>query len=199
MRETRRTLRILALALLFCWTALAPGVKAGAEAQPWAVYFSPQGGCTEAIVTAVSQARTSIHVQAYSFSSYPITKAIIAAQARGVRVEVILDKSQLTEKYSALPALLAAQVPTWIDPAHQIAHNKIMIIDGKTVITGSFNFTKAAEERNAENLLIIHSQQLANQYVQNWQLHERHSEPYSRTTSNDQRLPIHAKRARSSN
>ena len=105
-----RTLR-LALALLCCWTALAPGASAEAQAQPWAVYFSPQGGCTEAVATAVANARTSLHVQAYSFSSYPIIKAIIAAQTRGVRVEVILDQSQRTERYSVLPALLAAQVP----------------------------------------------------------------------------------------
>ena len=97
-----RTLR-LALALLCCLDGPGPRGVSGGQAQPWAVYFSPQGGCTEAIVTAVANARTSLHVQAYSFSSYPIIKAIIAAQTRGVRVEVILDKSQRTEKYSALP------------------------------------------------------------------------------------------------
>jgi phosphatidylserine/phosphatidylglycerophosphate/cardiolipin synthase-like enzyme len=53
-----------------------------------------------------------------------------------------------------------------------------MVIDGKTVITGSFNFTKAAEENNAENLLIIHDRKLALLYIKNWQEHERHSEVY---------------------
>jgi len=177
MRETKGTLRILALALLCCWAALAPGAAAGAEAQPWAVYFSPQGGCTEAIAAAVANARTSLHVQAYSFSSPPITKAIIAAQARGVRVEVILDQSQRTERYSVLPALLAAQVPTWIDAAHQIAHNKVMIIDGETVITGSFNFTRNAEYHNAENLLVVRDKALAERYEANFQEHLRHSLP----------------------
>ena len=65
-----------------------------------------------------------------------------------------------------------------IDAQHAIAHNKVMIIDGETVITGSFNFTKAAEERNAENLLIIHDKKLAERYAENWQEHERHSEVY---------------------
>jgi len=51
-----------------------------------------------------------------------------------------------------------------------------MIIDGETVITGSFNFTKAAEENNAENLLVIHDKKLAERYTRNWQDHERHSE-----------------------
>ena len=63
-----------------------------------------------------------------------------------------------------------------IDPAHAIAHNKIMIIDGETVITGSFNFTKAAEKRNAENLLIIHDKDLEGRYIENWKNHAGHSE-----------------------
>lgn len=59
--------------------------------------------------------------------------------------------------------------PTYIDPAHKIAHNKVMIIDGETAITGSFNFTKAAENGNAENLLVInHAPELAARYTQNW-------------------------------
>ena len=59
-----------------------------------------------------------------------------------------------------------------------ITHNKVMVIDGETVITGSFNFTKAAEENNAENLLIIHDKKLASLYAKNWQDHAQHSEIY---------------------
>ena len=75
-------------------------------------------------------------------------------------------------------------MPTTIDAAHAIAHNKITIIDiidvidGETVITESFNFTKAAQENNAENLLIIRDPALAAQYTQNWQAHAQHSHPY---------------------
>jgi phosphatidylserine/phosphatidylglycerophosphate/cardiolipin synthase-like enzyme len=65
-----------------------------------------------------------------------------------------------------------------IDGNHAISHNKVMIIDGETVITGSFNFTKAAQEKNAENLLIIHDPALAAQYAQNWDAHRQHSQPY---------------------
>ena len=53
-----------------------------------------------------------------------------------------------------------------------------MVFDEETVITGSFNFTKAAEENSAENLLVIHDKQLAGRYSKNWQEHERHSEVY---------------------
>jgi phosphatidylserine/phosphatidylglycerophosphate/cardiolipin synthase-like enzyme len=73
---------------------------------------------------------------------------------------------------------LHAGIPTKIDSAHAIAHNKLMIIHGETVITGSFNFTEAAEEKNAENLLIIKDKDLAGRYIENWKLHTGHSEVY---------------------
>jgi phosphatidylserine/phosphatidylglycerophosphate/cardiolipin synthase-like enzyme len=65
-----------------------------------------------------------------------------------------------------------------IDANHAIAHIKIFIIDGEMIITGSFNFTKVAQEKNAENLLIIRDPALAAQYTQNWQAHAQHSQPY---------------------
>ena len=65
-----------------------------------------------------------------------------------------------------------------IDAAHAIAHNKVMVIDSGVVITGSFNFTKSAEERNAENLLVIRSPELAKIYSVNWAEHKKHSEAY---------------------
>jgi phosphatidylserine/phosphatidylglycerophosphate/cardiolipin synthase-like enzyme len=144
------------------------------------VYFSPHGGATEAVVNALDQATNSVLVQAYSFTSAPIAKALVDAHRRGVQVQVILDHSQRTEKYSEADFLKNNGIPTLIDSQHAIAHNKIMIIDGYVVLTGSFNFTKAAEEHNAENLLVINDPLLARRYIENWHAHERHSEPYER-------------------
>ena len=144
----------------------------------WQVSFSPTGGCTIAVVNELSNAKSNILVQAYSFTSAPIAKALMDAHKRGVDVAVILDKSQRTEKYSEADFIVHAGIRTLIDPVHAIAHNKIMIIDGQVVITGSFNFTKAAEEHNAENLLIIRNVELAKRYMENWHVHEGHSEKY---------------------
>ena len=143
------------------------------------VYFSPDGGCTEAIVNEISQAKSEIHVQAYSFTSVPIAKALVAAYKRGIIVEVILDKSQRKERYTSATFLANAGIPTYIDDKHSIAHSKILLIDKEIVITGSFNFTKAAEEKNAENLLILKSKELARQYLMNWTKHKEHSDSYS--------------------
>jgi phosphatidylserine/phosphatidylglycerophosphate/cardiolipin synthase-like enzyme len=69
-------------------------------------------------------------------------------------------------------------IRTWIDARHAIADNKVMIIDGATVITGSFNLTKAAEERNAENLLVIRDRAIAEKYTSKWDVHVEHSGLY---------------------
>jgi phosphatidylserine/phosphatidylglycerophosphate/cardiolipin synthase-like enzyme len=120
-----------------------------------AVYFSPNGGATEAVVRAVHAAKTRVLMQAYSFTSAPIAQALVDAHKRGVTVLAVLDKSNETEKYSAATFLVNAGIQTRIDDQHAIAHNKVMVIDSATILTGSFNFTKAAEEKNAENLLVI--------------------------------------------
>jgi len=152
---------------------------AGASEDNVSCSFSPAGGCTEAVVRELNAARDSILMQAYSFTSTPIAKALVEAQQRGVKITVILDKSQRTEKYSSADFVQHAGIPTYIDAQHAIAHNKIMLIDGRTIITGSFNFTKAAEEHNAENLLVIHDKPtLYAAYEANFQHHLDHSEPY---------------------
>jgi phosphatidylserine/phosphatidylglycerophosphate/cardiolipin synthase-like enzyme len=75
--------------------------------------------------------------------------------------------------------LANSEIPTFIDDRHAIAHNKIMIIDQSTVITGSFNFTRAAQEKDAENFIIIKSKELARIYMDNWNRHRQHPESYA--------------------
>lgn len=145
---------------------------------PAQICFSPKGGCTEAIVNEISNTKSEILIQAYSFTSAPIAKALVDAHKRGIKVEAILDKSQKKQKYTSATFLNNSGISTYIDSKHAIAHNKIIIIDKEIVITGSFNFTKAAEEKNAENLLILKNKELANRYLTNWNEHREHSESY---------------------
>jgi phosphatidylserine/phosphatidylglycerophosphate/cardiolipin synthase-like enzyme len=154
--------------------------KLSSSPSTWSVYFSPNGGCTDAIVRELNNAKSSILMQAYSFTSAPIARALLEAHKKGITIEVNLDKSQLTEKYSSVTFLYNSGIPIRIDSSHAIAHNRIMIIDRETVITGSFNFTKAAEEKNAENLLVIRDRVLAGKYIENWKGHAEHSELYGR-------------------
>ena len=143
------------------------------------VYFSPTGGCTDAIVNELNRAQRQILIQAYSFTSEPIAAACIAAHNRGVSVYAVLDRSQETEQYSAADLLINSGITTLIDAQHAIAHNKVILIDGLTLITGSFNFTNNAERSNAENLLIIRNRpDLYSAYEGNLRHHFEHSKQY---------------------
>ena len=140
---------------------------------PLRVCFSPGGNCTTLIVSAIENSQYSIHVMAFSFTSPEIARALIRAAHRGVLVKVLVDKSQLRERYSQVPLLVQEKIPVSVDVAHGLAHNKVMIFDTETVLTGSFNFTRGAESRNAENILLIRNPKLAQAYMENWR--ERHA------------------------
>ena len=182
MRRIAPTLLVVGLGIVFLLVWCLP--KTPAPLPPpdnlstIEVHFSPKGGCTDAVVREIDAAKKMILVQAYSFTSAPIAKALVDAHKRGVDVRVILDKSQRSERYSSADFVAHAGIPTFIDAKHAIAHNKIMIIDGGTVLTGSFNFTRAAEEKNAENLLVIRDRDLADKYHSNFDRHLEHSEAY---------------------
>ena len=143
-----------------------------------AAHFSPKGGCTDAIVREIGQARHEVLVLAYSFTARPIAQALVDAKLRGVHVDVVLDHSNETEPHTELPFLVEQGLVPVIDAHHAIAHNKVMILDGRTLITGSFNFTHQAENENAENLLVIKGHpELVGAYRQNFHAHKEHSRP----------------------
>jgi phosphatidylserine/phosphatidylglycerophosphate/cardiolipin synthase-like enzyme len=148
-----------------------------ANALTVAAHFSPKGGCTEAVVAELKKARHEVLVMAYSFSSKPIAQALVDAKARGVHVEIVLDRSNEQEAYSDLTFFQEQGLAPLLDASHAIAHNKVMVIDKRTVITGSFNFTHQAEAENAENLLVIKGHpELIARYRQDFGLHKAHSE-----------------------
>jgi phosphatidylserine/phosphatidylglycerophosphate/cardiolipin synthase-like enzyme len=139
-------------------------------------HFSPRGGCTEVIVAELKKAHKEVLVLAYSFTSREVAQALIDAKLRGVHVEVILDHSNEKEKYTDLPFFLEQGLHPLIDAEHAIAHNKVMVIDGRTVLTGSFNFTHQAEQENAENLLVIKGHpELVRAYRENFAHHKGHA------------------------
>ena len=177
MRKPLQCVLLLLLAASLVAAVGAVAEKRGEQASV-VVYFSPRGGCQDAIVREVDGATESIHVQAYSFTSTPTARALSQAKKRGVKVEVMLDAGRVTENYSEATFFAHQGISVFADGKHQIAHNKVMVIDGATVITGSFNFTKAAEESNAENLLVLRSREIAAKYEKNYQDHLAHSTKY---------------------
>lgn len=130
--------------------------------------FSPEGKCQPIILNLINNAKNNILVQSYSFTSQNIAEALIKAYQRGIKVLILFDRSQLTAKHSQIYKMKEAGIECHVDPVLGIAHNKIMIIDNDIVLTGSYNWTNAAEMRNAENLLIIKDQSISKAYSNNW-------------------------------
>ena len=150
------------------------------------VAFTPGDDAGALIVDAIDKAKRQILVQAFSFTHKAIAEALVAARKRGIDVQLIADPEQ-AEKVatSQVEAIAQAGVPVYLDSQHASAHNKVMVIDAgganATVITGSFNFTHAAQYRNAENLLLLRGNPLlADAYAANWRRHRTHSLPFRR-------------------
>jgi phosphatidylserine/phosphatidylglycerophosphate/cardiolipin synthase-like enzyme len=171
MFDLKKILYTFMLLSLACYNTVVPAFESGKLLHDVAYHicFTPGNDCTQLIVDTLSGAQKSIFIQAYSFTSVPIAKAVVEAKRKGIPVYVILDKSQSPKnRYSSAKYLLDNNVETYIDYKPAIAHNKVIIIDGKILITGSFNFTKAAQMHNAENLIIIANTDIAKIYLANW-------------------------------
>lgn len=146
------------------------GRPEGATDGPITACFTPGADCTGLIVDTIAGAQRQVLVQAYSFTSTPILQALAEAAGRGIDVRVILDRSDEDSARSAARWLADHGVAPLIDDQVAIAHNKVMVIDGRAVITGSFNFTRSAQDRNAENVLVVDGRtDLAGLYTANWQ------------------------------
>lgn len=158
--------------------------------------FVPAQDCLGKIVAAIEGARFEIRVQAYGFTSTAILSALAATKARGADVQVILDKSDdpsaredigqdagtlrwTTRRhgYSGANYMVNAGVPVWIDDLPAIAHNKLIMIDRRLVIGGSYNYTASAERRNAENVTFIDSPEVAEWFLANWMSRREASRP----------------------
>lgn len=149
--------KTLLIAYLACLPAygMAPQAGAGTKCHAIEACFTPEEDCLPKIVDAIHQAEKSILVMAYYITQPPIIDALIDAHHAGLRVEVVMDKSQLKSRWSGLNKMKEAGIPCFIDKKPRIQHNKLMIIDGKVLLTGSYNWSKSAEKRNAENILFV--------------------------------------------
>jgi len=170
---------LLAMIALLATPAFAYQMDVACHAD---VEFSPNGGGEAMVVQAIGTARNQILLQAYNFTSPAILNALaIAKSQKHVDVRFILDKSNEEARYAPIIEQLAQLgIPIVTDYSVAIAHNKVIIIDGTDVITGSFNFTMSAQRRNAENVIwFMHCPALAIPYIQNWKNRLAVSRPYN--------------------
>jgi phosphatidylserine/phosphatidylglycerophosphate/cardiolipin synthase-like enzyme len=158
--RAQRTLLAAAFALAVAAIPLALAAKEFPAVGSIEVAFTPGDRVDLKIAAAIDGAEREVLMLAYSFTQPTISRALSAAHERGVVVEVVADRGQTLElPQSAVPSLARAGVPIWLDRGHGAAHNKVIVIDADTPratsITGSYNFTIAAQARNAENIVIL--------------------------------------------
>jgi len=123
----------------------------------------------EVALQAISEAKESLFIAAYQFTSPDIVRAVVAAAKRGVRVHAVLDRTQA--KGDSQAALVAAGIECRIDERFRIMHHKVLVVDGRHVETGSFNYTLSADKANAENALYLRDvPDLANAYLAQWHM-----------------------------
>jgi len=133
-------------------------------------YFSPDDGVAAHVLTVLQSARTSIDFMAFTFTRTDFTDVMIAKAHAGVTVQGVFEKRQIDAgSDSAWNALTTAGLDVREDGNPDTMHNKVIVVDGQIVVMGSYNFTKAAEQDNDENVLIIHNPEIAAAYTADWQ------------------------------
>ena len=133
------------------------------------VYFSPNGGCQDAIVSQISKAQRTIDIAMYYLTSREIAQELVKAKERKVTVRIVLDQGQETQNYSKSRYLIKRGFEVKYHIGSGIMHNKFALIDGKVLLTGSFNWTPTANEKNEENLLIITDKDLIKKYEERFE------------------------------
>ncbi|MEO0145758.1 MAG: phospholipase D-like domain-containing protein [candidate division WOR-3 bacterium] len=139
-------------------------------------YFAPEDGVRGHLISEISLARREIRFMVYSFTDKAMAEALIKKQGEGVAVEGILNRDQIKDENSVWTKLSEAGVPVYF-PKERTLHHKVMIIDSSVVITGSFNFTKSANTKNDENILIIRSPDIARAYLEEYERVKEKSGP----------------------
>jgi phosphatidylserine/phosphatidylglycerophosphate/cardiolipin synthase-like enzyme len=135
--------------------------------QNYKVAFSPDGGATDLIVEEILSAKKSVHMAAFTFTSFPIVHALQYVKAGGIDVKIVMDDMQKSSPI--IPELAKEHIPYRFNSKYAIFHHKFMVIDGKTIETGSMNYTYSAEHKNAENVLIIEDAPFAAAYEKEFQ------------------------------
>ena len=173
--------------LVFSASAVADAPAAGARFAATGsieAAFTPGDRIDNLIIAAITSAKHEVLVNAYSFTQRRIAVALVAARRRGVSVQVIADSQQAaTLPQNVLAELAKGGVGVWLDSNYQAAHNKVVIVDADTAsattITGSYNFTVAAQWHNAENVLILRdNRDVARAYRDNWLRLKAHATPW---------------------
>lgn len=133
---------------------------------PIQIYFSPEDKVLDRIIQIAANAQSNIRFLAFSFTDYPLAKAMIDRSAAGVDVAGVYEKVGSETEGAEMKTFLCAHVPVRQDGNPKFLHDKLIIVDNHIVISGSFNFSSNATENNDENVIIVDNAEIANLYMQ---------------------------------
>ena len=159
-------IRRFTIATLLCFPFLLhaePSVQVG---------FSPEGSARKLVMEVIDGAQQRVQMLAYSFRSPDIARALVKAQGRGVEVRIVVDKKHNENKTSrsVMDFVSRQGVKVRTNERFNLHHDKVIIADGHTVETGSFNFAPSAEKANSENVVVLRGMpDVADQYLKHWQ------------------------------
>lgn len=139
-----------------------PDNKYAIGATVLSVYFSPQDNVIKSqIIPLVNKSKTSIYMPTFLITHRELTSALISAKKRGVKIKVIIDAANASNKYSKHQQLRDNGIEVKVENYAGKMHAKTMIIDEKYVVIGSMNFSRSGEEKNDENTIILDNPQIA--------------------------------------
>lgn len=141
-------------------------LEAGVEVE---TIFESEGNARARIVELIKGAKSSINFMAFVFTDDDIAKAIVAQHRAGINVRGVIEDRNTTTTGSNYKAMRRAGIDVLTDGNPYIMHHKVIIIDQSIVIAGSYNFTNSAADYNDENVLIIHSREVAAMYMKEFE------------------------------
>lgn len=132
--------------------------------------FSPDDGVANHLAALLSSAEESIHFLAFSFTSNDLGDIVRAKAEEGLEIHGVMDEEQIdSNQGTEFDPFRQADLDVLIDGIPGQMHHKVFIIDGKIVVLGSYNFSQSAETRNDENTVVIHNEEIAEQYLKEFQ------------------------------
>jgi phosphatidylserine/phosphatidylglycerophosphate/cardiolipin synthase-like enzyme len=172
-------MRALSIAVVAFGTMVsAPAFAQSAGSPILTTCFTPGQNCEAMIVSQIDRAKSELLIQSYKFTNRAVVRAMERAQDRGVKVRLILDDSLEKRNTKTFQKMRDSGIDLRLDDAVKTAHNKVIVVDHSTVITGSFNFTESAADKNAENIIIVEgSPKVADEYARNWEKRYAASRP----------------------
>lgn len=153
----RKAVVIACCILLFSYTAVSKEIS---------IFFTPSSECEKNIVELINKSETTIDAAVYAINNDEIVKALKKANSRGVKIRILTDRLQASNRSSKVRELHDCGINIRVHSKYKIEHNKFAVFDKKTASSGSYNWTNPASSKNSENCIFFNrNKEAAQEYL----------------------------------